>query len=240
MSIQRLDKAVASVGGLTRSEARDLIKRGQVAVNGITVKDCALKLQTESDILTVDGKSREYEEFVYYLLNKPSGMLSASRDKKAPTVLDLIKPADRRKGLFCVGRLDKDTTGLLIITDDGEFGHRVISPKSKIKKTYLATLDGSVTGEMTEKFKNGITLADGTVCLPAELVAFGGNTAEVTICEGKYHQIKRMFGTVGLGVCALKRLSIGKMSLPDGLAEGEYVKLCKKDLDSILAGSDYI
>ena len=225
MAEQRLDKIVAFVFGCTRSEAKELIKHKRVAVNGKTVTDCAFKLEPQTDKLSLDGAEAKYEEYVYYLMNKPKGVLSASRDSRAHTVIDLIRDKDRRPGLFCVGRLDKDTTGLLIITDDGKFGHRVISPKSHINKVYEVVLDGEVTDGMIDCFAKGVVLADGVCCRPAILEPGGKLKARITICEGKYHQIKRMFGTVGLGVVELKRISIGGLQLPEDLAMGEYTAI---------------
>ena len=166
-------------------------------------------------------------------MNKPEGILSASNDKNRKTVVDLVPDSLKRAGLFPVGRLDKDTTGLLIITDDGEFAHNVIAPKKNVVKTYRVTLDGEVTEDMVELFKKGITLADGTVCRSAELIPLGNNSAEIKISEGKYHQIKRMFGVVDLGVEALERIAMGNLKLPQNLPRGECRELKKSEILSI-------
>lgn len=234
MSIERLDKVVASVTGCTRSQARQIIKQKRVQLDGKTVSDIALKVDTLADKLLVDGKALCYEEFVYFLMNKPKGVLSVSRDKRAKTVLDLLCDQDARADLFCVGRLDKDTTGLLIITNDGDTAHKLMSPKTDTNKTYEVTLDGNVTEQMVKAFAEGVTLVDGTRCKPAVLQATGDNKALLTISEGKYHQVKRMLGTVGLGVVELKRLSIGKLSLPPQLQEGEYIKVSPQTVLDIL------
>ncbi len=166
-------------------------------------------------------------------MNKPKGVLSASTDKKKQTVVDLVPESLKRNNLFPVGRLDKDTTGLLIITDDGEFAHNAISPKKEVFKTYEATLDGKVTEEMVESFSKGVVLADGTVCKKAYLKPLGNNRAEIKISEGKYHQIKRMFGTVGLGVNELCRTGFGTLSLPCDLTEGECKELSSREIQEI-------
>lgn len=238
MALERLDKTVSVMLNITRSESKKLIKQNKICINGIAVNDCAAKFNTESDKLSVDGKELSYEKYVYYLLNKPKGVLSASRDKNAPTVLDLIEPKDRRAGLFCVGRLDKNTTGLLVITDDGDYGHKMMSPKREIEKTYFVTLDGNIEDDIITAFQNGIELFDKTVCKPAKLEKVSENTAYITISEGKYHQIKRMFGTVGLGVNELKRVKEGNIMLPDDLPEGKYIKFSPDKLtNSIQNGS---
>ncbi len=234
MEMQRLDKVVASLMGCTRSQAREIIKQKRVQINYNIVSDIALKLDVDADKLEIDGNALKYEKFVYYLMNKPKGVLSASRDKRAKTVLDLLDAQDRRADIFCVGRLDKDTTGLLIITDDGETAHKLMSPKKDIDKTYKATLDGDVTDDMISAFKKGVILADGTKCKPALLQIAGDKEALLTVSEGKYHQVKRMFGTVGLGVVELKRVSIGKLELPKNLDEGEYIKVASGTVLGIL------
>lgn len=232
----RLDKFISAQLNLSRSEARTAASRGRIAVNGAVVRDAGFQINEESDRITLDGTAVGYKRFVYIVLNKPCGVVSASSDKAAKTVLDLIPPHLRRKGLFPVGRLDKNTTGLLIITDDGDFAHRVLAPGREIYKTYRAELDGPVTAEMTEKFLNGVTLADGTLCKKAHLRALDGNCAEIRICEGKFHQIKRMLGTVGLGVNALERTAMGGFSLPENLPRGECVEVDFSALQCIFNG----
>ena len=226
----RLDRFISNQTGLSRNEAKEMLKSLRVCVNGKTEKNYDCKINTDSDMVTLDGEPIEYNQHIYILINKPSGVLTATEDKRQSTVLDLIPQNLKRKKLSPVGRLDKDTTGLLILTDDGNFSHRVISPKSNIEKEYIAELDGDVTDEMVQKFSFGVTLADGTECMPAKLKRVGFNTASITISEGKYHQIKRMFGTVGLGVNSLKRIRIGNLLLPDNLKTGEFVVL---DFDTV-------
>lgn len=220
---QRLDKIIASSGTMSRREVHDLIQKGRVTVNGAVVRKKDHKCDPEIDVITVNGERLDYYKNVYIMMHKPRGVLSASRDKSRRTVVNLAEEQIGRRGLFPVGRLDKDTTGLLLITDDGDFAHRVISPKSHVDKLYFAELDGAVTDEMIAAFAQGVTLADGTPCLPAKLVRRADNDhlAEVTVCEGKYHQIKRMFGVVGLGVVNLHRQRIGALTLDPGLKEGQ-------------------
>lgn len=231
---QRLDKLIASNGMLSRREVHALVQKGRVTVNGSVVraKDC--KCDPDTDTITVDGTRLDYCEKVYIMMNKPKGVLSASTDKNRRTVVDLAQEAMGRRGLFAVGRLDKDTTGLLLLTDDGDFAHRIISPKSHVDKLYRATLDGAVTDAMIEAFARGITLADGTACLPARLVrsADSACVAEITVQEGKYHQIKRMFGVVGLGVVELHRLRIGALTLDATLQSGMCRKMTAQEIDA--------
>lgn len=233
MSLIRLDKFVSVALKLSRADTKRLLKDGKITVDGVCVKKGDFKVDTETACVKSGNENLEYKEFVYILMNKPSGILSASNDKRAKTVVDIVPPNLKREGLFPVGRLDKDTTGLLIITDDGDFAHKIISPKSNIEKVYLAHLDGDINDEMIEKFQKGVVLADGTKCMSAKLEKAGDCSALVTIREGKYHQVKRMFGTVGLGVNKLHRISIGRLSLPKGLEAGSSMELTAEDLNRI-------
>ncbi len=233
MNLQRLDKIISSQTGISRKEARADIRRGLVSADGNTVKDCSAQFDAEKSQISYKGQALNYKKFIYIIMNKPKGVLSASNDRTRKTVVDLVPEDLKRNGLFPAGRLDRDTTGLLIITDDGDFAHRIISPKKHIYKTYMAELDGEVTDEMKRVFANGVVLADGTVCRPAELTAYNGNCATVKICEGKYHQIKRMFGTVGLGVNSLKRTAVGKLRLDEDLLPGQSRELTDRELKLI-------
>ncbi len=224
MEIIRIDKYISVACGISRNDAKALIRKGTVSVNGSPVKKSDEKV-SNSDTVFVNGEQVVYKRYVYLVMNKPMGVLSASTDKRAKTVIDLVPEQYRHYDLFPVGRLDKDTTGLLLITNDGDFAHRIISPKSNTDKLYHVVLDGRVTEEHIFAFANGVILADKTECMPAKLRALEGFQALVTIREGKYHQVKRMFGTVGLGVNKLKRLSIGGLSLPEDLSEGECREL---------------
>ena len=231
----RLDKFISSQLNISRKDARAAILRGRAAVDGATVRTADFKIDENADSVTFDGQALSYKKHIYIIMNKPRGVLSASDDKRQPTVIDIIPEKLRRNGLFPVGRLDKDTTGLLIITDDGDFAHRVLSPKKEIFKTYIAVLDGEITPDMPEKFLNGIVLADGTKCRRAFLRRVDKNTAEIKICEGKFHQIKRMFGTVGLGVNALERTAVGNFHLPEDLPQGACIETDSEALGSIFS-----
>lgn len=221
MDKQRLDKFISNQLGISRSEVRTGIKHRLASVNGKPVSDFAAQIIPGSDTVLYGGKEVCYKKFVYIILNKPAGIICASRDKTRKTVLDLVPEKYKNRRLSAVGRLDKDTTGLLLITDDGDFAHRCISPKSNIEKCYIAELDGDIDGGVISAFENGVTLADGYVCKPARLERVGTRTARVTVTEGKYHQIKRMFGVFGLGVNRLHRESVGGLKLPADLEEGE-------------------
>lgn len=233
MKKQRLDKFIANQLILSRSIVRSAVQKGKVKINGITVRDCG-RIITESDNVTYEDKSVVYKEHIYVVMNKSSGVLSASNDKSRKTVVDLVPDNLRRQGMFPVGRLDKDTTGLLIITDDGEFAHNCISPKKEISKSYIATLDGDITEDTVKTFKSGVVLADGTLCKSAILEKVETNVARIIITEGKYHQIKRMFGTVGLGVNKLHRESIGDLKLPPELSEGECIEIDEQTLKTVV------
>lgn len=232
MKQERFDKIIATQFNISRKDARIAIRRGKATLDGKVLRDFGALVNVDSDI-TFNGQALNYKKFVYILMNKPKGVLSASSDKNKQTVVDLVPEHLRRQGLFPVGRLDKDTTGFLIITDDGEFAHKAISPKYEVYKTYTVTLDGKLTDEMVKAFAEGIVLADGTLCRKAELEIISNCVARVKICEGKYHQIKRMFGVVGLGVNELRRESVGGLALPENLQEGDCIELSEQDLKAI-------
>lgn len=234
MKQERFDKIISTQFNISRRDARIAIKRGKATLDGKVFRDFGALVNTDSDI-TFNGQACNYKKNIYILMNKPRGVLSASSDKNKQTVIDLVPESLKRNRLFPVGRLDKDTTGFLIITDDGEFAHKAISPKYEVYKSYLVTLDGKLTDEMVKAFAEGITLADGTPCRKAELNILEENIARVKICEGKYHQIKRMFGVVGLGVNALKRESVGGLKLPDDLAEGDCIELSIEEIKQIFS-----
>lgn len=233
MNIKRLDKIISSQYGVSRSITKAIIHRGKVKVDGVVVRDPSMQVDIDSVSIEYRGQALSYKEHVYIVMNKPKGVLSASEDKSRETVVDLVPKELKRQGLFPVGRLDRDTTGLLIITDDGDFAHNVISPKKNITKTYLVTLDGDITEEMIKMFKDGVILADGTRCKPAILKRVEENVAEIKITEGKYHQIKRMFGVVGLGVNELKRIALGNLKLPENLGCGEAKELSEAEKSQI-------
>ena len=230
MNFDRLDKIISNNFGVSRSVARSDIKSGKVLVDGKTVTDFAAKI-AENTPVTYNGVECGNNKFSYIMLNKPAGILTATRDARRETVLDLIPDSLKRKGLFPVGRLDKDTTGLLIITNDGDYAHRIVSPRHHVAKVYTVTLDGTVTDEAIKGFAEGVTLADGELCAPAILERTENEkVARVTLREGKYHQIKRMFGVFGLGVNALNRDSIGNLSLDKSLALGECRAMSEQEI----------
>ena len=233
MSKQRLDKIIASQGAYSRSEVKALVKAKRVLVNGVAVSDPGFKADPDTDEITVDGKKFGYSEFVYIMLNKPKGVVSASNSPNDKTVIDLLPGEMRRSGLFPAGRLDKDTTGFVLITDDGEFAHEILSPKNHIEKTYEARLAQPVDEKQLEMVADGIVLGDGTECLPAKLRVVEDTDnplVEIKIYEGKYHQIKRMFAAAGNGVIELKRTMMGALPLDDRLAEGECRRLTDEEL----------
>lgn len=234
MKKQRLDKFISNQLILSRSVVRAGIQRGQAIINGVVIRDAGFNVDVDYDTIVYEGATVGYKEFVYILMNKPEGVLSASTDKSRKTVIDLVPENLRRQGLFPVGRLDKDTTGLLLITDDGVFAHNCISPKKAVSKSYIAQLDGDINDDMISRFKNGVVLADGTVCKSAVLERVSENIARIIITEGKYHQIKRMFGTENLGVNKLHRESIGGLKLPIDLKEGECIEMTKENLESLI------
>lgn len=236
MPLVRLDKYLTQVGVCSRSQARERIRSGRVAVSGVPVTDPGRRIDCAVSTVTVDGMPLEDRAHLYVMLHKPAGVLTAARDARKPTVLDPLPEAWKRRGLFPVGRLDKDTTGLLLLTDDGDFAHRVISPKSHVSKLYEARVEGTPTPADREAFRSGIVLRDGTQCLPAELTDMGGSVVRVEVYEGKYHQVKRMLAARGLLVLALCRLRIGGLWLDEGLAPGEYRLLTPEELAAIGSG----
>lgn len=232
--MERLDKIVSTGGGVSRSDARKLILKSRVTVNQKTIRDIAFKVDPAADTITLNGENISYKKHLYLVMNKPKGVLTATEDKNKQTVIDLIPDSLRRRDLFPVGRLDKDTTGLLIITNDGDFAHKLLAPNKKVPKKYFVTLDGEIKKELVQKFKDGLTLVDGTELSPAKLEILNQpNTAFVTITEGKYHQIKRMFGLFDLGVNDLKRVSFAGLTLPKDLSEGAIRELTVNELECI-------
>lgn len=238
----RLDKLVAELTGMTRSQARDVIVKGRVCVNGEVKKTTAEQVKEDSDVLTLDGKELTFQKFVYYMLNKPAGTVSATQDKEAKTVLSLLSAEDRkRRNLFPVGRLDKDTEGLLLLTDDGMLSHQLISPKKHADKLYFAKLLREITEEDINVFASGMKVDEELTAMPAvlrrlsdtELAGFlpdGGFAAAVTLQEGKFHQVKRMFAATGNEVLYLKRMAMGGVYLDETLAPGDYRALTEEEL----------
>ena len=230
MPLMRLDKMLADQGVASRKELREIIRSGRVCVDGATETHPERKLDPTLAAVTLDGERVGYRRFHYYMLDKPVGVVTATEDRRQRTVLDLLPAERRRLGLFPVGRLDKDTSGLLLLTDDGDFAHRVISPKSCVKKRYYAEVEGEADEQDALAFSRGIVLGDGTRCLPAELELLGGGRCLVTVMEGKYHQVRRMLASRGKPVLALRRLSVGGLRLEESLGPGGFRELSEQDL----------
>lgn len=231
--MERLDKIIASQGKLSRSEVKKLVKGGRITVDGVTVKSSDVKVES-SAVIAIDGKELICKKHIYIMLNKPKGVISATEDRTQKTVLDLVPRELFRKGLFPAGRLDGDTTGFVLITDDGDFAHRILSPKNHIMKTYHATLRDELTDADIVKFKEGLTLGDGTECMEAHVRVLEGNVAEIKICEGKYHQVKRMFAAIGNKVLELRRVKMGELELDESLAEGECREITQDEIERLL------
>ncbi|HHB1864640.1 TPA: pseudouridine synthase [Listeria monocytogenes] len=226
----RLDKLLSHTGFGSRKEVKPLLKSGAVVVNGMIQKDSKTQVNPDKDQITVHGTPVVYKEFVYFMLHKPQNVVSATEDNVSETVIDLLAQEDTLTDPFPVGRLDKDTEGLLIITNDGTLAHNLLSPKKHIDKTYYAKIDGDVTAADVEAFAAGIELDDGYTCKPARLEIITPNEIKVTIQEGKFHQVKRMFAARGKSVSYLKRISMGNLQLDESLALGEYRPLTEAEL----------
>ena len=239
--MDRLDKTVAKQMNLSRSGARQLIRSGAVEVNGKKIFAADEQIDINSDELKISGKTVTVRRYLYIMLNKPSGVLSAAKDPDCPTVVDLLPPELSRRGLFPAGRLDKDTTGLLIITDDGDFAHRLISPSHHVYKTYEATLESDISEEQLDTLRQGAVLGDGTECLPARLRKISDEppTVRVQIREGKYHQVKRMFEKLGNKVVFLKRIKIGELPLDPDLPLGSCLEIMHKDVERLLTAKSF-
>lgn len=232
---ERLDKFISSQTALSRKEAQKTIRDKRVTVNGAVCRAVDIKVNTDKDAVALDGQVLTYQKHVYYMMNKPEGVISATEDRTEKTVLDILPAGLYRDGLFPAGRLDKDTTGLLILTDDGDFAHRMLSPKKHVAKTYLATLDKEPDEAISKAFSEGITLSDGTVCQPGQAVCLGNKRAQVRIHEGKYHQVKRMFAALGYKVVALERVQIGGLSLDKALHRGDTRPMTEDEIELVFS-----
>ena len=234
--MERIDKIISNELNIARSDAKSLIRSGKVFVNGVCEKSSSRKLNEEKDILNVNGKEIRFRRFVYIMMNKPKGVISSTDGRKTneKTVVDILPDDMKRKNLFPAGRLDKNTTGFVLITDDGEFAHRILSPKNHIPITYIAALDKPFDENIIKAFEKGVTIGSDE-CLPAVLEAVNGDykTAKVVIRQGMYHQIKRMFKSFGIEVMELRRIKMGKLSLDDKLSEGECRFLDEFELELI-------
>lgn len=238
--LQRLDKLIAGQGSLSRSEVKKLIARGLVAVNGLPAKNGEQKVDPEQDVLLVNGKELRFRKHLYLMLNKPKGVVSAARDNRFPTVVDLVPEQLKRSGLFPAGRLDKDTEGFVLLTDDGVLAHRILSPKSHVPKSYVALLDQPIDPLLRQRFEAGMFLDAERQCLPAsveELPDYPSQPAVlVVIREGMYHQIKRMFSACGRKVLSLKRVQIGELKLDENLISGACRELTFQELEMLQKG----
>ncbi|KAB7705858.1 pseudouridine synthase [Bacillus aerolatus] len=229
----RIDKLLANIGHGSRKEVKQLLKNGVVTVNGELVKDGKQHVDPEEDQIVIHGEEVYYREFIYLMMNKPPGVISATEDAREETVIDILEANHAVFNPFPVGRLDKDTEGLLLLTNDGVLAHQLLSPKKHVPKTYFAVIDGEVTEKDIEAFHQGVTLDDGYVTKPGELKILKSglrSDIELTITEGKFHQVKRMFEAVGKRVVYLQRISMGPLQLDEELDLGEYRELTEEEM----------
>ncbi|MCI6276634.1 MAG: rRNA pseudouridine synthase [Clostridium sp.] len=233
--MERLDKVLSNLGYGSRKEIKAIAKKGKVTVDGVVVKDSSVQIDPEKSKVEINGERIEYKKYVYLLMNKADGYISATFDKFDPTVVDLLEPEDAVFSPFPVGRLDKDTVGLLLLTNDGELNHRLISPKNHVDKVYYAHINKGVNEKDQRAFKRGITIDDGYKCLPGKLEIIKSeeefSEVLVTIHEGKFHQVKRMFEALGKKVTYLKRIKFGPIDLDEELEEGQYRELTNEEID---------
>lgn len=228
--MERIDKIISAQTEYSRKDVKKLVFQKRVRLNGELIFKSDIKIDENKDVISIDGKEIDVQKNIYLILNKPEGYISATEDRTQKTVLDLIDEKYSHRELFPAGRLDKDTTGMMIITDDGVFAHNILAPKKHISKTYEVEIDIKVTEEMKQGFENGVELNDG-ICKKAQLEITGENTAIVVLTEGRYHQIKRMFGCFGAKVTKLHRTAMGGLKLPVDLNKGESRELLKEELE---------
>lgn len=228
----RLDKFLCDTAGLTRTEAKNAVKKGQIAVNGQVQKAADFKVKETTDTVTFQGRPLSYAAFHYYILYKPAGVITATEDKKESTVMDILRE-EKVKNLFPVGRLDKDTEGLLLITDDGELAHNLLSPKKHVDKEYLVKVRDSISEEDCRKLSEGVDIGDEKPTAPAKVERVAEKEILLTIREGRFHQVKRMLQAVGNEVLYLKRLSMGSLRLPKDLEKGAYRPLSEEEIYKI-------
>mgnify|MGYP004463775173 FL=1 len=228
----RLDKFLCDTAGLTRTEAKNAVKKGQIAVNGQVQKAADFKVKETTDTVTFQGRPLSYAAFHYYILHKPAGVITATEDKKESTVMDILRE-EKVKNLFPVGRLDKDTEGLLLITDDGELAHNLLSPKKHVDKEYLVKVRDSISEDDCRKLSEGVDIGDEKPTAPAKVERVAEKEILLTIREGRFHQVKRMLQAVGNEVLYLKRLSMGSLRLPKDLEKGAYRPLSEDEIYKI-------
>lgn len=231
--MERLDKIISATGKKSRREVREMVRQGRVLVDGKPAPAADMKVDPQTAVILLDGEPLGYEKFTYVMLHKPAGVLTATEDRRQETVLDLLPPELRRRALSPVGRLDKDTEGLLLLTNDGQLAHRLLSPKSHVDKVYYARVDGALEPGDIAAFAAGMTLGDGLECLPAELEILSPTEALVTLREGKFHQVKRMLAARGKPVLYLKRLSMGRLRLDPALAPGAWRMLTEEERSAL-------
>lgn len=239
----RIDKVLGNLGIGSRSEIKKMAKQGRITINAKVVKDSGTQCDPERDQIQVDGSDIIYREFIYLMLHKPAGVISATEDKFDKTVLDLVSPQHQVFAPFPVGRLDKDTEGLLLLTNDGQLAHDLLSPRKHVPKIYEAEVEGTLHHEHIELFKRGVTLEDGYVTMPASLTIVeqgdekSHNRISLTISEGKFHQVKRMFQAIGCEVVYLKRVAMGNLRLDETLLKGKYRELTEGELQQLRASN---
>lgn len=231
--MERLDKIISATGKKSRREVREMVRQGRVLVDGKPAPAADMKVDPQTAVILLDGEPLGYEKFTYVMLHKPAGVLTATEDRRQETVLDLLPPELRRRALSPVGRLDKDTEGLLLLTNDGQLAHRLLSPKSHVDKVYYARVDGALEPGDIAAFAAGMTLGDGLECLPAGLEILSPAEAFVTLREGKFHQVKRMLAARGKPVLYLKRLSMGRLRLDPALAPGAWRMLTEEERSAL-------
>lgn len=231
--MERLDKIISATGKKSRREVREMVRQGRVLVDGKPAPAADMKVDPQTAVILLDGEPLGYEKFTYVMLHKPVGVLTATEDRRQETVLDLLPPELRRRALSPVGRLDKDTEGLLLLTNDGQLAHRLLSPKSHVDKVYYARVDGALEPGDIAAFAAGMTLGDGLECLPAGLEILSPTEALVTLREGKFHQVKRMLAARGKPVLYLKRLSMGRLRLDPALAPGAWRMLTEEERSAL-------
>ena len=231
--MERLDKIISATGKKSRREVREMVRQGRVLVDGKPAPAADMKVDPQTAVILLDGEPLGYEKFTYVMLHKPAGVLTATEDRRQETVLDLLPPELRRRTLSPVGRLDKDTEGLLLLTNDGQLAHRLLSPKSHVDKVYYARVDGALEPGDIAAFAAGMTLGDGLECLPAGLEILSPTEAFVTLREGKFHQVKRMLAARGKPVLYLKRLSMGRLRLDPALAPGAWRMLTEEERSAL-------
>lgn len=231
--MERLDKVISATGKKSRREVKDMVRQGRILVDGKIAAAADMKVDPLLAEILLDGEPLCYEKFTYIMLHKPAGVLSAVEDRKQKTVLDLLPPELQKRGLSPVGRLDKDTEGLLLLTNDGELTHKLLSPKYHVDKVYYAKVDGCLERADIEVFAAGMTLGDGLECLPAGLEILSDSEALVTLHEGKFHQVKRMLAARGKPVLYLKRLRMGPLYLDENLPCGAYRPLHEEEIKSL-------